>query len=112
MLKRDLHCLKKVIACFVNKFRVRNEIIRFFCSDNFKSNERYMKINHENVESVPEDSSHAILTIESIDPDTNQELVSRYTCEYKDCSRTYSTVGNLRTHMKRHKGISILQAFA
>ncbi|CAG9769106.1 unnamed protein product [Ceutorhynchus assimilis] len=32
------------------------------------------------------------------------ESINRFQCEYDGCIRTYSTVGNLRTHMKTHKG--------
>ncbi|XP_058790156.1 zinc finger protein GLI1-like isoform X2 [Phymastichus coffea] len=68
------------------------------------SDEIYMRIHPGNNNSMPEDPSHAVITIESTDPDTNQKHISRYNCEYDGCSRTYSTVGNLRTHMKTHKG--------
>ncbi|KAJ8674583.1 hypothetical protein QAD02_005845 [Eretmocerus hayati] len=68
------------------------------------SDEIYMRIHPGKNDSMPEDPSHAVITIESTDPDTNQKRISRYNCEYDGCSRTYSTVGNLRTHMKTHKG--------
>ncbi|XP_066596754.1 uncharacterized protein [Prorops nasuta] len=64
----------------------------------------YMRIHPGQNNSMPDDPSHAIITIESTDPDTNQKHISRYTCEYDGCTRSYSTVGNLRTHMKTHKG--------
>ena len=54
---------------------------------------------------IPSDPSHAMLTIETTDPDTNQHEIKRFRCEYDSCSRSYSTVGNLRMHMKTHKGI-------
>lgn len=67
-------------------------------------NEIYMRIRPGQDDAMPDDPSHATITIESTDPDTNQKHISRYECEYDGCSRTYSTVGNLRTHMKTHKG--------
>ncbi|KAK4879150.1 hypothetical protein RN001_007296 [Aquatica leii] len=66
-------------------------------------NEIYMHINTESIEDMPEQSSHNSLT-SSTDPYTKDSKIHRYFCEYDGCSRTYSTVGNLRTHMKTHKG--------
>lgn len=49
-------------------------------------------------------TSHETVAIENMDPDTNQKHINRYNCQYEGCSRTYSTIGNLRTHVKTHKG--------
>lgn len=56
---------------------------------------------------MPEFPSHATITIEATDPATKQTQVKRYKCDYDGCTRTYSTVGNLRTHMKTHKGFQV-----
>lgn len=63
-----------------------------------------MQINTETENKLQNEPSHATLTVTSTNPDTKETIVNRFHCEYDGCSRTYSTVGNLRTHMKTHKG--------
>ncbi|KAF4527700.1 hypothetical protein B566_EDAN016367 [Ephemera danica] len=65
--------------------------------------EIYMQL-HPGNSTISEEPSHATITIESRDPETNAREIKRYRCELEGCERTYSTAGNLRTHMKTHKG--------
>uniref|UniRef100_A0A6Q2X1P6 Metal regulatory transcription factor 1 n=1 Tax=Esox lucius TaxID=8010 RepID=A0A6Q2X1P6_ESOLU len=53
---------------------------------------------------MPRHIQGATITLHSECPDTHQKEVKRYQCLYEDCTRTYSTAGNLRTHQKRHRG--------
>ncbi|XP_038049293.1 metal regulatory transcription factor 1-like isoform X2 [Patiria miniata] len=53
---------------------------------------------------VPDDIAGATLTMERTNPKTQKKEIQRYNCEFERCNRTYSTPGNLKTHLKTHTG--------
>ncbi|XP_015178884.1 PREDICTED: uncharacterized protein LOC107067682 isoform X2 [Polistes dominula] len=63
-----------------------------------------MHIHSKEIYTSSNDPLHKTIVYNNVDMDTNQKHINRYTCEYEGCPRTYSTIGNLRTHIKTHKG--------
>lgn len=53
---------------------------------------------------IPRNATHATLTIETLNAETNQREIRRFRCDVEGCNRTYSTQGNLKTHKKKHNG--------
>lgn len=68
--------------------------------------EIYTRVRQGEDGALPEDGTtyRETVAFENVDPDVGQKHINRYNCQYEGCSRTYSTIGNLRTHMKTHKG--------
>ena len=68
------------------------------------ANEICMQINPGSSNCMPSQPSHATLTIESINSETDERTKTRFRCRYEGCKRTYSSAGNLKAHTKSHTG--------
>lgn len=53
---------------------------------------------------MPSEPSHATLTIETVNSETEERTKKRFRCRFEGCPRTYSSAGNLKAHIKSHTG--------
>ncbi|XP_035736761.1 uncharacterized protein LOC118448082 isoform X1 [Vespa mandarinia] len=89
---------------YVNNERLSNNNSTSHIHHVIRPQEIHMHIHSKENYSSSNGFLHKTITTDNIDLDTNQKNINRYTCEYEGCPRTYSTIGNLRTHIKTHKG--------
>ncbi|KAF7400413.1 hypothetical protein HZH66_005597 [Vespula vulgaris] len=89
---------------YVNNERLSNNNSTSHIHHAIRPQEIHMHIHSKENYSSSNGFLHKTITTDNIDLDTNQKNINRYTCEYEGCPRTYSTIGNLRTHIKTHKG--------
>lgn len=67
-----------------------------------------MQINPGSSRFMPSSPTHATVTIESVNSETEETTKKRFRCKFQGCFRSYSSAGNLKAHIKTHNGIVIL----